>query len=68
MFKDLDILKPLSIGVAAAISSIALDQIDAVGAALTSIGKILTGLTMIITSFYTLKKIKDNAKQEPRKD
>lgn len=66
--KDFEIYKPLGLGFAAAVSSVALDYTYFISEALVTTGKILTGVTMIVTSVYTLNKLKNNAKQNTRKE
>ena len=67
MLKDIDIYKPLGIGICAALASFSLENIEALSDSLMWVGRLLTALTMILTSVYTLLKLYENAKQDKRK-
>jgi flagellar biogenesis protein FliO len=64
--KEMDLYKPLTIGLGAAAASITLESIDSISNSLSLVGRFLTAITMIITSIYTLTKLYQNAKQEKR--
>lgn len=66
--RHLELTKPLLIMAGAFFVSLGIESLDSAVNILTSIGRALVALTMIITSIYTLFKLKrDHVKQDNKR-